>query len=262
MAKTIQSLERGLRILNIIGKSHTPMSLNDIAAHFSIDRSSVFRLISTLVQNDYVFQDAANKTYTLGYGVMKLSEAASRFSPVESLIRPVMRQVAEKTGQNTHLAVLEGDEVVFLAVEQPKHHLSLNICEGVREPALYTALGRSLLAFAGPEKTAGVIQRTGLQSYTENSIRSVPELEAAMASVRKDYLAVDNEEYRSGIVCIAAPVFDRAGMARYSFGISGLKAVIHPEVDVYKKIIRHAGEKASSLLQLPESPSENSVSPN
>ena len=248
MAKTIQSLERGLHILNIIGNSEKPLLLNEIAEHFPIDRSSVFRLISTLVQNDYVAQDPVTKSYSLGYRVVELSGVFSRFSHIESLIRPVMQQVIDSTGQNTHLALLDGDEVVFLAVEQPRDHLSLNISVGIREPALVTALGRSLLAFSDPKDRAALIKGAQFKPYTDKSILSSQALETALEKTRQDFLAVDDEEYRSGIVCIAAPVFNHNGQARYSIGISGLKALIDPCAKEFENVVRQAGKTASERL--------------
>jgi len=235
-------------ILDILGKSHRPMSLNEITAHFTIDRSSVFRLINTLLKCGYVTQQSDTKQYSIGYKVVALAGSHGSSTIITDLIRPVMRRVLSDTRQNTHLAVLESDEVVFVAVEQPNDHLALNITVGSREPAAVTALGRSLLAFQPQDELNGTISGRRLKKYTEKTITSKPALMKALQQVRADRLAFDDEEYRPGIVCLAAPVFDHTGKVRYSIGISGLRDAVRPHQQRYQKIIRQAGIDASKIL--------------
>jgi len=248
LGKTIQSLERGLVILEILGKTKKPLLLNEITEHFSIDRSSVFRLISTLVQNGFVTQNPDTKKYTLGYRILELSGAFSDHSYIEKLIRPIMERVVAETRQNTHLAILDNHEVVFLAVEQPNDPITLNISIGTREPSTATALGKSLLAFHAPEKLDDILSGVTLKKYTPKSITSIPGLKKELGKVRKIRLAVDDEEYRSGIVCFAAPVFNHLGEVQYSIGISGLRDAIKPFTGKFGEIVRLSGIEASEIL--------------
>ncbi len=248
MGNTIQSLERGLKILDIIGKSDRPLLLNEIAKSFSLDRTSVFRLVSTLVKNKYVIQAPDTKMYSLGYRVLELSGAVSNFSYVERLIRPIMQRIIKLTKQNTHLAVLDGNEVLFLAIEQPNEPVSLNISVGTREPAMVTALGRSLLAFEEPEKLNRKLTGATFKRYTKKSIRSATALKKKLVEVRSELLAFDNEEYHMGIMCFAAPVFDHHKQVKYSIGISGLREAIEPNIKKYGELIKEAGKEASMLL--------------
>lgn len=248
MGTTIQSLERGLQILDILGAGSQPLSLNEIAGHFSIDRSSVFRLVSTLLKCGYVIQDEATKRYSLSYRVLELAGVFSCQSNIEALIKPVMRDVIGETNQNTHLAVLDGDQVIFLMVEHPRDHLSLNITVGLREPAVVTALGRSLLAFQPAEYLDQMLSGHQFIHYTDRSIQNRTQLKKCLKTVKRDLVAVDDEEYRPGIMCIAAPVFDHSRKARYSLGITGLREVIKPCLESYRTSVRTAGIRASELL--------------
>ncbi|MBU2515827.1 IclR family transcriptional regulator [bacterium] len=248
MGATIQSLERGLVILDILAKAGKPLSLNEISVHFSIDRSSVFRLVSTLLKCGYVIQHSVTKQYSLGYKVLELSGALTSQSHIDDLIKPLMRRILEATHQNTHLAALDGDQVVFLAVEQPKDHLALNITVGSREPSVVTALGKSLLAFQDEENLDRILEQYEFIKYTERSIRSVSQLKKNLQQVKKELVAVDDEEYRTGIVCIAAPVFDHNKKVRYSIGITGLRDIVKPYQKEYQEIVKQAGIEASRLF--------------
>jgi len=245
---TIQSLDRGLEILSIIARSGSPMSLNDIAGHFAIDRSSVFRLINTLVQKGFVQQDEETKRYSLGYKVLELSGFFNEISNIERLIRPILKRVVSVTHQNTHLAVIDGQEVVFLAVEQPRDRVTLNLSVGNREPLIATALGKAMLAFADEDELASVMDRANFIKYTENTIETPEKLKEVLKHVRINRVAYDNEEYKPGIVCVAAPVLDHRQHALYSIGISGPADLIRPHWEEYSRIVRDAGMEASGLL--------------
>lgn len=254
---TIQSLERGLKILSILGKSHHPLPLSDIAAHFELDRSSVFRLISTLIKSDFVRQDPVTKRYSLGFRVLELAGAFSEYSNIESAIRPIMRRVCEATRQNTHLAVMDHNEVVFIAVEQPRESVSLNVAVGTREPAMVTALGRAFIAFLPSTELEAAVAAATLKTYTRTTITVKDELLSTLQRVRKDRLAYDNEEFKPGIACFAAPVFNHHRNVLYTIGISGSAEMIRPRVKEYGNIVRLAGIEASSLLGCTEPPNES-----
>lgn len=244
----IQSLDRGLKILNILGKSSKPLSLSEISAHFSIDRSSVYRLVCTLIKNDFVKQDPDTKKYSLNYKVMELAGSFSEQEKIENIIRPIMRDVCIKTKQNTHLAVLDKNEVVFIAVEQPRESVAVNITVGIREPVAPTALGKALISFLEEEELNRFLSAVKLKPYTKNSVISKKEYRHTIDEIRKNRLAVDNEEYKNDIICFAAPIFDNSNRVQYSIGISGHASLIEPYISEYSEIVRQAGMEVSSLL--------------
>lgn len=254
---TIQSLERGLKILSILGKSHRPLPLSEIAVHFKLDRSSVFRLISTLMKSDFVRQDPDTKRYSLGFRVLELAGSFSEYSNIESVIRPIMRRVCDATRQNTHLAVMDRSEIVFIAVEQPRESVTLNVSVGTREPAMVTALGRAFIAFLPASEMESAVAASNLKTYTRTTITARDDLIAALQRVRKERLAYDNEEYKPGIACFAAPVFNHRREVLYTIGISGSAEMIRPRLKEYGNIVRLAGIEASSLLGCTENPRES-----
>ncbi|PKL39939.1 MAG: hypothetical protein CVV44_06875 [Spirochaetae bacterium HGW-Spirochaetae-1] len=245
---TIQSLDRGLKILQILGKAERPLSLNEIAESFTIDRSSVFRLIATLVQSDFVRQDRETKKYSLGYRVMELAGAFGEQSRIETIIRPIMQRVCMETKQNTHLAVLDGKDVVFIAVEQPRASLTMHISVGTREPAWVTALGRALISFFDGERLDTFLSGLEIKKFTDTTVTDQTSLKERVLEARRDRIALDNEEYKPGVVCYAAPVLNNRGDVAYSVGISGSRDLIMPHQESYSEIIRNAGLEISSLL--------------
>ncbi|MBN1532140.1 MAG: IclR family transcriptional regulator [Spirochaetes bacterium] len=245
---TIQSLTRGLQILEILGKTDHPLSLNEITDHFSIDRSSVFRLIATLIQGDFVRQDSETKRYSLGYKVMELAGAYGEQSQIESIIRPIMQRVCLETRQNTHLAVLDGGEVVFIAVEQPRDSLTMHISVGTREPAWVTALGKALLSGTNPSKLRGILESSAMHRFSEKTVTDIDSLMRQIDDAGRELSALDLEEYKPGILCIAAPVFNHRGDVQYSLGISGARELILPDLQSMRDTVRSAAIEASMKL--------------
>ncbi|HEY9162944.1 MAG TPA: IclR family transcriptional regulator [Desulfomonilia bacterium] len=248
---TIQSLERGLTILTILAKAGSPMTLNEIAASFKIDRSSVFRLIKTMVKAGFIYQDNDTKRYSLGFKVLELAGSFSDNLRLEEFLRPIMKDVCRRTNQNTHLAILDRGEVVFIAVEQPRDAITISISIGTRESATQTALGRAILAFMEKNTIDEIIRISPLERYTPKSIVSKTELYSALSGIRDSRLAVDNEEYKPGVICFASPVLNHKGQVVCSIGISGLDRLIMPHYDEYGETVKEAAIKASALLGQP-----------
>jgi DNA-binding IclR family transcriptional regulator len=242
---TIQSLDRGLKILAILGKSDKPMTINDITGHFDMDRSSIFRLVSTLLKNNFVSQDEETKKYTLGFRFMELAGAFNEQTQIETILRPIMNKICLTTRQNTHLAVLDGNEVVFIAVEMPRDTISMNISIGTREPSTATALGKIHLAFMDEKARKKIIEKSQLTAFTNNTITSKNAFIEHLEIVRNNKIAEDNEEYKSGIICFAAPVFNHRKEVMYSIGISGPSGIIKPHFKEFAELIKNSGIDAS-----------------
>jgi IclR family transcriptional regulator, KDG regulon repressor len=246
--KIIKSLERGLMIMDILGRSRGKLSLNEISEHFDLDRASVFRLLTTLIKHGYVAQDLETKRYYLGYKILEHSAAITGYTNIESSLRPIMRRVCAETRQNTHCAALDGREVVFIAVELPRDTVTVHISIGTREPAAATALGRAIIPFLLEREFEQLLSDETLPGYTEKSLRRTEDLRQVLLTVRKTKVAVDDEEYKDGIICFAAPVFDQHGKVICSIGISGHKDSIRPNYDEFAEIIRQAGLEASRQM--------------
>jgi len=242
----IQSLDRGLKILTILGKAREPLSLNEISDHFTIDRSSVFRLIGTLIQNNFVRQDEATKKYSLGFRVLEIAGSYESQMNIDSVIRPLMGHICGITKQNTHVGVLDGEEVVFIAVEQPRGGVSVNISAGTREPAAPTALGKAIIAFLKNGRREEFIKKITFKKYTDKSITTEEAYRKNMASIERDRVAFDNEEYKPGIACIAAPILNNRNEPAFSIGISGPVNMMKEHMDEYTAVIQRAARDASA----------------
>jgi len=129
----VPGLHRGLRILEILGASQSPMSLSDIARAMDLSRSSAFRLVYTLRQMEFIREAEQANTFTLGARVLNLGFAYLNQQPIADIARPILAQLRDETGVSTHLSVLEG--VTFKSSPRAKHGSPLPITHRLMRPA-------------------------------------------------------------------------------------------------------------------------------
>ena len=115
-AETSQTLDRGLRVLGVLAAAPDGLTVTELARRLGVNRTVVYRLVSTLEQHTLVRRDPRGRLH-LGLGVLHL---ASAVQPVlRDLAVPVLRELAEAVGCTAHLTVADGQEALALAVVGP-----------------------------------------------------------------------------------------------------------------------------------------------
>lgn len=184
-AETSQTLDRGLRVLSVLASAPEGMSITALAGRLEVNRTVVYRLVTTLEQHALVRRGAQGRLY-VGLGVLHL---ASAVQPVlRDLAIPVLRQLAETVGCTAHLTVAEGDEGLALAVVEPSwtdFHVAYRV--GARHPLGQGAAGKAILLGRSGELGRGYALTQGeLQSGAHGlaaPVLGVPGLEASVGIV-------------------------------------------------------------------------------
>jgi DNA-binding IclR family transcriptional regulator len=221
----IQSLDKGLLLLETVETSPSPVSLTDLAQKLGWDKATIHRLLLTLERRGYLLRNQDTKRYGLGLKIFGLYDSLIKDFDIQQATRPFMLKVAELTGETTHLAVAVGREIVFIDRIASTETLFVNTQIGAREPLHCTALGRAILAFT-PEKQLRQLLPARLTQYTPRTITLIAELRKVLHKVRDQGFALDMEEYVLGIHCVAAPILDHEGTPIAALGISGPRARI------------------------------------
>ena len=211
----IQSLARGLKILDILGQAQDGVSITELAELLGVDKASASRLVATLVNYGYAEKDEQTRRFHLGPQVVSLSRSVLARLPMRALAKPFLRQLMERTGECAHLALPAQGRVLYIDQVESPATLRVNAEVGTLNPLHCTALGKVLLAFGNLELP------TPLESFTPHTLTDPDRLRANLQQVRVQGYAVDDEEFDLGVRCIAVPVFDFRGKAVGSIGISG-----------------------------------------
>ena len=217
----IQSLDRGLIILEMVGKSPSPVSLGQLTKTLGIDRSSVFRLANTLKRRGFLANVTAGKDYVLGTTVWRLSREYDWRGMLVTIAHGPLEKLAGIAGETAHLAVRDGRSARFVDHADAKNQvITVSGQTGELVPLYCTSHGKALLADYDKAALRHLFGAKPLARHTKNTLKSVAELAEACRQIRARGFAGDDSEYLEGVRCVAAPIRDREGAVLASIGIS------------------------------------------
>jgi DNA-binding IclR family transcriptional regulator len=227
---SIQSLDRGLFILEAVAKSGGPATLGRLTELLSIDRSSVFRLANTLKRRGFLAHPNGRKDYILGPSIWRLSRQCDWSKMLITVSEQHLRTLGIETGETAHLAIREGKQALFI-----DHFTSLNQIitvsgqTGEFVPLYCTAHGKALLADFNLAQLRALFGKTPLEGYTARTVTSVERLAKDCAKIKADGYALDDVEFQEEVRCLAAPVRDQDGTVIAAIGISAPLTRFSPE---------------------------------
>lgn len=212
----VQSLDRAFAILETIADAGGVISLSQLASDTSLPLPTIHRLVRTLVDLGYVRQEPSRQ-YALGPRLIRLGETTSR--RLASWARPHLSAVVAELGESVNLAMLDGDQVVYVGQVMPSQNSMRMFTEvGRRVDPHTTAVGKAILASCDDDVIRGLLGRTGMASRTEHSITTPDEFIAEIERTRTRGYALDNEEQELGVRCVAVAV---PGDSRLAVSMSG-----------------------------------------
>jgi IclR family acetate operon transcriptional repressor len=246
---SIQSLDRGLLILEAVARSSEPVSLGELTSVLGIDRSSVFRLANTLKRRGFLAYPAGRKDFILGPSIWRLSHEYDWGNMLIKVAHENLKLLATQLNETAHLAIREGKHALFVAHAASNNVIAVSGQTGELVPLYCTAHGKALLADLDKSDLKALFGATPLKSYTEHTIVSMDALAKHCAEIRANGLAGDDGEYQEGIRCVAAPIRAEGGTVIGSIGISApLSRFPQDKYEDWGARVRETAEKIGSKL--------------
>ncbi|WP_031464915.1 IclR family transcriptional regulator [Sciscionella sediminilitoris] len=236
----VQSLQRAFELLEGLADNGGEASLSELAATTELPMPTIHRLIRTLVAAGYVRQND-NRRYALGARLIRLGEQASM--QFGTWARPLLAELVDAVGETANLAVLERDEVVYVAQAPSKHSMRMFTEVGRRVLPHGTGVGKAMLACLDPQEVRALLGRTGMPAYTEHTYTDPDALLAQLAAIAEQGYALDEAEQELGVRCVAVAV--PGGPAPAAVSVSGPEGRLTPEV--ITKIVPIVRETARAL---------------
>ncbi|MDT0455903.1 IclR family transcriptional regulator [Streptomyces sp. DSM 41527] len=199
----VQSLERAFDLLERMADAGGEVGLSELSGSSGLPLPTIHRLMRTLVACGYVRQQP-NRRYALGPRLIRLGESSSRL--LGTWARPFLARLVEETGETANMALLDGDEIVYVAQVPSRHAVRMFTEVGRRVLPHSTGVGKALLAHHSPEEVRALLGRTGMPAATEKTITDPDRFLEALADVRRLGYAVDDNEQEIGVRCLAVPV--------------------------------------------------------
>lgn len=217
----IQSLDRGLVLLEEVANARQPVSLSELMPVLGIDRSSVFRLANTLVRRGFLVQVPDSKRYTLGSSIWRLAALFKFENVLLQVARPHVCALAEDTGETTHVAIREGCQALLIDRQLTLQAVGVaGAGSGAGMPLHSSGLGKALIADFDRDRLARLFGTAPLKRFTRRTITTLDALSEACGQTRACGFAVDDEEGYEGVRCLGAPVRDASGEIVAAVGIS------------------------------------------
>ncbi len=205
----LSTLARGLSVLRAFTRDRPEMTLTEVAQATQLSPAVARRCLNTLVQLGYVGQKG--KLFLLTPEVMRFASAFLESVNLEEVVRPVLQEVRDETGDSTSLAVLSGHEILYLVHVSTNRMIRLVAGFGTRFPAYPTSLGRVLLAYQPGPVLEEYLANAVMKKLTDKTVTSKTGLRRVLREcARQGYTSVQDElDY--GIVSVAVPVFGDDG---------------------------------------------------
>jgi len=207
---SIQSVDRALYLLETIAEAGGEATLTDLANRTGLNISTCHHLLATLIKRGFAAKVPGRRLYALGPRMHLLGHASLKVD-LPRRAQPYLETINEVTGETVHLAALQGDAVVTLAVREARHPVRVGTGKiGRQEGPHVTATGKAILAWL-PEDEMRRMLAPGLKRFTENTITEFPAFVESLRIVRRNGYAIEREEHLPGVICVGAAIRDQAG---------------------------------------------------
>ncbi|MCW9025143.1 MAG: IclR family transcriptional regulator [Gammaproteobacteria bacterium] len=241
---SIQVIDRSASLLDAISQYEDPVSLKILSADSGLHPSTAFRILAALMETGFVNKDTAGH-YMLGNKLVRLASKVRRGVDLREQALDIMEALRDAIGETVNLTVREGDEVIYIERVTSNRMMRVEQVIGSRAPLHVTAVGKLMLAELGEHFIRAYANRSGLKSYTSNTISTEQDLIDITQQIHSQGFAYDNEEAEEGVGCIGVLIYDNSHHVVAGLSIS---APIERRKEEWVKLVKDAGKRISERL--------------
>lgn len=226
----VQSVDRALQILDILAREGDA-GVSEIAEEMGVHKSTVSRLVGSLVGRELVRQNSERGKHHLGFGILRLASSIPGRLSVVHEAREILESLAALYKETVNLAVMRSNYDVNVDQAMGPSTLATHDWVGSLTPLHATSSGKVLLAALAADERDAILKRTGLPARTPNTITNRAELEKQLLDISRQGYAVVQEEFEIGLTAVAVPIFNHVGNVIAAVSISGPAFRFSPETD-------------------------------
>jgi IclR family pca regulon transcriptional regulator len=240
----VQSLSRGLAVITVFGAERQKMTLSEVARLTDLTRATARRFLLTLVDLGYMRTDG--KLFSLTPHVLNLGFSYLSGLSITEVAQPHVQELAAMVHESSSVAVLDGDDIVYVVRVPTRRIMAVAISVGTRFPAYATSMGRVLLASLPPEQLEAYLQRVDLVPLTTFSLTDRTAFRHLLERVRTDGFALTDQELEVGLRSTAVPIRDGHGCVTAAINLSTQAARVSPE-QMHDEMLPHLLETARRI---------------
>jgi IclR family pca regulon transcriptional regulator len=214
----IQSLERGLTVINSFSRERASQTLSEVAQLTGLTRATARRILLTLASLGYVDQNG--RTFSLTPKVLDLGYSFLSSFHVLELAQVPMERLVEEVNESSSMSVLDGSDIIYVARVPTTRIMAISLALGSRLPAYPTSMGRVLLSALPDPELDEYVSRTELVKLTKYTITDREEFHAVLMKTRAQGYALVDQELEVGVRSLAAPIRNARGDVMAAMNIS------------------------------------------
>ena len=221
-------MERIFQLIEQLASHPAGASLQRLAQETGLAKSTVHRLLASLVSLGYAAQEPETGRYRLTLKMFELSSGIVNSMEIMDVAKAHLERLSQRTGEAVHLVIRDARDIVYIyKTESGPMRMSSRV--GLRSPLYCTGVGKAILATLPPEEVEDVWNHSSLKKLTSRTVVDLTEMQDQLAEVRANGYAIDDEENEMGVRCVAVAIPGPDGRAESAFSISGLAPYMTPE---------------------------------
>ncbi|MBL8025446.1 MAG: IclR family transcriptional regulator [Fibrobacteres bacterium] len=251
----VNSVEKAVKIIQYVSDNVTSsgLSMIELQKALNIKKSTLFVLLATLVRERILNCNTDTHRYFAGNRLLEWGSAVGRQMDLKSLAPRFLQELTERTRETSHLAILDGDKIIFVDKVESPEPLKMSTSVGVRLPLHTPATAKSIVAFQNNETREMLIESINFEKQTDNTIKNADQYREVLLQVNQRGYSLDNEEIFVGTRCAAAPILNRKGIAVAAIGITApALRFTTDKIDEMVAIIKDVAVRFSNIVQLSE----------
>ncbi|WP_127112607.1 IclR family transcriptional regulator [Shimia sediminis] len=249
---SVPPVERAIALLRYIGNGNRGRNISKTSKELGINRTTLIRLIHTLLSSRMIEEIEEGAGYRLGPGLIGLAAQAIHSRDIVRVTQPILETLSAETGLSAHMGILDGRDIVYLAREAPNTHLVSNMHAGSRLPAHASSIGRAILSEMPEDDIRKLFQGHTLTALTDKTPVSVDQLlEQAHQDQELGY-AWSSGNFERGIGSCGAAILDHSGAPAGGLNVSGPQELFadskNEDADRVRESVVKAARDASIAL--------------
>ena len=219
----IQVSERIFNVIECLAQNGA-MGLQDLSTELNLNKSTVHRILNSLICMDYVRQDAETSKYSLSFKICGLSNQILSQNSMIDIARPFIKELSANSGETVHLVQLDGINATYIdKVEASQNSVRMISMVGKSIPLYCSGVGKAILADMPNSKIESIWKLSFIHQLTEHTVTRFVDFMNLIEETRRSGYALDNEENEIGVRCIAISLKSYNGKSTHAISISAPK---------------------------------------
>lgn len=217
----VQSAERIFLVMEMLA-DNGEMGLMEISAALGLHKSTVHRLLMSLIYMGYAKQDETSQKYMLSYKIVSMAGKLLDRMDIMQVAKPYLERLSDLSGEAVHLVAREDNNILYIyKIEAKVGTIRMVSHVGMVHPMYCSGVGKAIMATLPEKELRQIWNESIIEKKTDKTIVDYEEMLRVLEEVKRNGYALDDEENEKGVRCIAACLRSYQNEVKYAFSISG-----------------------------------------